>query len=205
MTSEPSFVAPHPRKRASGSQQRDGRMIPVLTVLPQQLRERLQRLASEQRKSISSVVRELLERAIVEGSPNASGTIRQVAQGERVSAYLGPEDVRRIQTYAAKSGLTKASAFAALLRAGLEVSDEREGIPGSRVDELRDVLHLIEAFLSRVASTVLGMEVLLAFSVSKMPGIKVSEDEILEQSCLVGEDEWRRVFDEIRHEKADGE
>ena len=49
------------------------------------------------------------------------------------------------------------------------------------------------------------MEVLLAFSVSKMPGIKVSEDEILEQSRIVGDDEWRRVFDEIRHEKADGE
>jgi hypothetical protein len=61
------------------------------------------------------------------------------------------------------------------------------------------VPHRVEALLSRVELSVLGTQPLLAFSLSRMAGITVSEDEILEQSCLVGDDEWRRVFDEIRH------
>lgn len=190
------------------------RLVMVRTKLPLSLQRRLQDLAQSSGSSVYQLVRKILEEAIEKPSmaPHESKARRAkphpthpLRPPEKVGLFLDPDDVSRVEAYAAKSGLSKATAFAALLRLALEVSDEREGIPGSRVDEMRDVLHLIEAFLARVASTVLGMQVLQAFLVAKTPGIKVSEDEILEQCRLVGEDEWRRVFDEIRHSKADGE
>jgi hypothetical protein len=186
---------------ASGTQSRivEGPLIPVLTRLPADLRRRLQQLAAARRSTVSAVVRQALETGCEEGkSGPVEGASRPSSAAQRLSVYLTAADVRRVAAYAARTGSANSSALAALLRLGLEVSDEREGIPGSRADELRDALHLIEALLCHVAPAVLGTQVLLSYAVSKTAGINVAEDEILEQCRLVGEDEWRHTLDALR-------
>ena len=87
----------------------------------------------------------------------------------------------RVEAYAAKSGLAKTNAFAALLSLGLEVSEEREGIPGSRVDEvLRREMFEGEAFAVRADKQVGAA---LAQAKATTP---VEDDEVLSYGLALG-------------------
>jgi hypothetical protein len=57
-----------------------------------------------------------------------------------ISAKIGHELSREIDTYAEAHGVTRSHAAAEYLDVASEVLREREGIPGSRADEVLEVL-----------------------------------------------------------------
>lgn len=187
----------------------DSRLVMVRTKLPFGLSRRLAALAAERKTSLYALMRSVLERAL-EG-PLQSGEMpsKPPAQPQggaplggsrRISVHLALDDIRRTEAYAAREGVRTGLALAHLLRLGLETAEEREGIPASRADEITSVLHVLETLVSHVGLAALGTQVLLAYWVAKASGGKVDEDELLQQARRVGEDEWARVLEDLRHE-----
>lgn len=205
----PSAVVGEARARVKRSLQRasEGPLIPVPTKLPASLRHELRTLAEQQGMTLSAFVRTTLEAALRSGvgrpslgppetPPKGSG---KANWSRRITVRLALEDLRRTEAYAARAGLRKATALAEIVHLGLESAEEREGIPGARADAILRVLHAQEALVSQMGPALFGALVLLAFSVARGTSGKISEDELLTQARLVGEDEWARIVDELGH------
>lgn len=178
----------------------NGRLIAALTKLPADVHRELQSLAEKRGTSVSSLLRGLVEASLVAPESTTETRLRPHARIARITLQISTEDLRRVETHAARIAAGQTTALADLLRLGLAVAEESEGIPASRADELFEVLHALESLLSRVGPAAFGTQVLLAYWVAKASSGKVEEDELLQQSRLVGADEWARVLDELRHE-----
>ncbi len=192
--------AKRPLQRAS-----QGPLIPVPTKLPATVRHQLRALADQQGVTLSAFVRTTLETALRSGVGSPSQGAREAsAKGSgkakwsrRITLRLALADLRRTEAYAAHTGLRKATALAEIVHLGLESAEEREGVPGARADAILRVLHALEALVSRMGPALFGTLVLLAFSVARGTSGKITEDELLAQARLVGDDEWARIVDEL--------
>lgn len=182
----------------------DTRLVPMPMRLPLSLRQQLQAAAVRQGTSASGLARRLIESTLRDAPEGSRGAIeaskRPALRSCRLEVRLALDDARRTDLYASRAGIKRATALAEIIHLGLEAIDEKEGIPGSRADVLFGVLSSVETLLSQVGSTVLGTLVLNAYSVALSAQGKVSEDELLAQARRVGDDEWQRVLDELRHE-----
>lgn len=203
----PSAVAGEARVNVKRRFQRasEGPLIPVPTKLPATLREQLRALADQQGVTLSAFVRTTLEAALRSGIGSHSQGAREAPPSgsekakwsRRITLRLALEDLRRTEAYAARTGLRKATALAEIVHLGLESAEERDGVPGARADGILRVLHALEALVSRLGPALFGTLVLLAFSVARGTSGKISEDELLAQARLAGDDEWARNVDEL--------
>jgi hypothetical protein len=73
-----------------------------------------------------------------------------------------------------------------------ETLRERQGIPGSRADQLLEVLNAMGVMLDILGPPTLGMLRLLAHWATQ-GGLKVNEDELLAEIRAVGADEWEQA------------
>lgn len=184
---------------------KEGPLIPVPTKLPATLRRQLRALAEQQGMTLSAFVRTTLETAVCSGVGGSSQSAQETEPkgpgkakwSRRITLRLALEDLRRTEAYAARAGLKKATALAEIVHLGLESAEEREGVPGARADAILRVLHAQETLVSQMGPALFGTLVLLAFSVARGTSGKLSEDELLAQARLAGEDEWARIVDEL--------
>jgi hypothetical protein len=110
-----------------------------------------------------------------------------------ISAKISHALSREIDAYAADHGVTRSRAAAAYLDIASEALREREGIPGSRADELLEVLDAMGAMLDILGPPTLGILRLLAHWASQGGGVKVNEGELLAELRAVGADEWEQA------------
>jgi hypothetical protein len=113
-----------------------------------------------------------------------------------ISAKIGHELSREIDAYAKAHGVTLSHAAAEYLDIASEVLREREGIPGSRVDELREVLERLGAAADILGPPAFGVLRLLAFWATQGGSLKINEDELLAEVRAVGADEWEQAMAE---------
>ncbi len=177
-------------------------LVPVPTKLPLALRERLRERAKERDTSLSFLIREAVETALASepakgGLAPGSSPRPDVAHSHTVPLHLALDHLRRTDAYAARRGIKRAQALAEIFLTGLETTEQTDGVPASRVDDLMAVLQAIEALLSQVGPAAFGTLILLAYWVAKASGGKVEEDELLQQARRVGEDEWAQALDEL--------
>src|SRR5262249_62364420 len=96
--------------------------------------------------------------------------------------------------YAKAHGRTRSHAAAEYLDIASEVLRERQGVPGSRADELLEVLERLGAAMNILGPPALGVLRLLAFWAARGGGLKVNEDELLAEIRAVGSDEWEQAM-----------
>lgn len=113
-----------------------------------------------------------------------------------ISAKIGHKLSREIDAYAEAHGVTRSHAAAAYLDIASEVLREREGIPGSRADELLEVLERLGAAVDILGPPAFGVLRLLAFWATQGGAVKVNEDELLAEVRAVGADEWEQAMAE---------
>ena len=101
---------------------------------------------------------------------------------------------RDIDAYAEAHGITRSRAAAHYLSIARETLREREGVPGSRADELLEALDGLRAAVDVVGPPTFGMLRLLAHWATQGGGLKVNEDELLAEVRAVGADEWEQAI-----------
>jgi hypothetical protein len=111
-----------------------------------------------------------------------------------ISAKIGHELSREIDAYAKAHGITRSHAAAEYLDIASEVLRERAGIPGSRADELLEVLERLGAALDILGPPAFGILRLLAHWATQGGGLRVNEDELLAEVRAVGADEWEQAM-----------
>jgi hypothetical protein len=116
-----------------------------------------------------------------------------------ISAKISHALSREIDAYAAAQGITRSHAAADYLDIASEALRERQGIPGSRVDEMLEVLDAMGVMLDILGPPTLGMLRLLAHWATVGGGLKVNEDELLEEVRAAGADEWEQATAEAEH------
>ena len=186
---------------------KEGPLIPVPTKLPAALRNELRAFAEKQGVTLSAFVRTTLETALrggVAGPPRgvaheASRSPGRAKWSRRIGLRLALEDLRRAEAYAARTGLRKATALAEMVHLGLESAEARDGIPSAHADAILRVLHALEAAISQLGPALFGTLLLVAFSVARDADGRITEDELLTQARLAGDDEWARIVDEMAH------
>jgi hypothetical protein len=120
----------------------------------------------------------------------------QMTQSNRlcpISAKIGHELSREIDAYAEARGVTRSHAAAEYLDIASEVLREREGIPGSRADEVLEILERLGAAVDILGPPTFGILRLLAHWATQGGGVKVNEDELLAEVRAVGADEWEQA------------
>lgn len=130
------------------------------------------------------------------GEGSALGTTSGVTQSSRlcpISAKIGHALSREIDAYAEVHGITRSHAVAEYLDIASEVLREREGIPGSRADEVLEVLERLGAAVELLGPPAFGILRLLAFWAAQGGGLKVNEDELLAEIRAAGADEWEQA------------
>jgi hypothetical protein len=110
-----------------------------------------------------------------------------------ISAKIGHALSNEIDAYAAAKGITRSHAAADYLDIASEALRERQGIPGSRADQLLEVLDAMGVMLDILGPPTLGMLRLLAHWATQGGGLKVNEDELLAEIRAVGADEWEQA------------
>ena len=110
-----------------------------------------------------------------------------------LSTPIGHALSREIDSYAEVHGITRSHAAADYLDIASEVLREREGIPGSRADELPEVLERLGAAVELLGPPAFGILRLLAFWAAQGGGLRVNEDELLAEIRAAGADEWEQA------------
>jgi predicted transcriptional regulator len=185
------------------------RLIPAPTKLPARLHRRIQQVAQERGTTVSAVIREALEQLYADGRNDASASTgvhagaaraeRMLARGaKRLEFRLAGHEVRRTDAHAAKFGLKRAAATSDLVLLGLDVVEQRDGIPATKVDDVLAVLETIETLVDAVGPAVFGTLRLLAYWVAKSAAGKISEEELLDESRAAGREDWEQIHDELR-------
>ena len=113
-----------------------------------------------------------------------------------ISAKIGHELSREIGAYAKAQGITRSHAVSEYLDIASEVMREREGIPGSRADELLEVLARLGAAVDILGPPAFGTLRLLTHWATQGGGLKVNEDELVAEVRGVGADEWEQAITE---------
>ncbi len=107
---------------------------------------------------------------------------------------------REIDAYAEAHGVSRSRAAEHFLSIGRESIQERDGVPGSRADELLEAVDGLRAALDILGPPTFGMLRLLAHWVAQSGGVKVSEDELLAELRAVGADEWEQAVAEAERD-----
>jgi hypothetical protein len=123
---------------------------------------------------------------------NGSQDRRLCLIGLKVDAELR----REIDAYAAAHGVSRSRAAGHFLSIARDAIREREGVPGSRADELLEAVDGLRAAVDILGPPTFGMLRLLAHWASQGGGVKVSEDELLAELRSVGADEWEQAVAE---------
>src|SRR6266571_5768869 len=110
-----------------------------------------------------------------------------------VTARVPPDLIREIEAHAKRSGTTRSEAIRECLAIGIETIRHREGIPGSRVEELLGAIESVRLLLELVGPPTFGTQRLLAHWASRDGAVKVSEDELLAEVRVVSADEWEQA------------
>jgi len=112
------------------------------------------------------------------------------APGDRFS------EAASAQAYAEAHGVTRSRAAGHFLEIARDAIREREGVPGSRADELLEAVDGLRATVDILGPPTFGMLRLLAHWASQGGGVKVSEDELLAELRSAGADEWEQAVAE---------
>ena len=107
---------------------------------------------------------------------------------------------REIDAYAEAHGVSRSRAAGHFLAIAREAIHEREGVPGSRADELMEAVDGMRAALDILGPPTFGMLRLMAHWASQGGGVKVSEDELLAELRAVGADEWEQAVTEAERD-----
>jgi len=105
-----------------------------------------------------------------------------------------------IDAYAEAHGLTRSRAANHYLAIARETIREREGVPGSRADELMEAVDGLRAAIDILGPPTFGMLRLLAHWSTQGGGVKVNEDELLAELRTVGGDEWEQAMAEAERD-----
>ena len=127
---------------------------------------------------------------------NGSQDRRLCLIGLKVDAELR----REIDAYAAAHGVSRSRAAGHFLEIARDAIREREGVPGSRADELLEAVDGLRAAIDILGPPTFGMLRLLAHWASQGGGVKVSEDELLAELRSVGADEWEQAVAEAERD-----
>jgi len=125
---------------------------------------------------------------------------QQEASLQWVTARVPPDLVREIEAQAKRSGTTRSEAIRECLAVGIETIRHREGIPGSRVEELLGAIESVRLLLELVGPPTFGTQRLLAHWASRDGAVKVSEDELLAEVRVVSADEWEQAVAEAERD-----
>jgi hypothetical protein len=125
--------------------------------------------------------------------PEEAGTPAPPTRLCPISAKIGQALFNEIDAYAAAKGITRSHAAADYLDIASETLCERQGIPGSRVDELLEVLDAMGVMLDILGPPTLRMLRLLAHWATQGGGLKVNEDKLMAEVRAVGADEWEQA------------
>ena len=107
---------------------------------------------------------------------------------------------REIDTYAEAHGVSRSRAAGHFLAIARDAIHEREGVPGSRADELLEAVDGLRAAVDILGPPTFGMLRLLAHWASQGGGVKVNEDELLAELRSVGADEWEQAVAETERD-----
>ena len=127
---------------------------------------------------------------------NSADRSRLCLVGVKVDASLR----REIDAYAEAHGVSRSRAAGHFLSIGREAIHERDGVPGSRADELLEAVDGLRAALDILGPPTFAMLRLLAHWVAQSGGVKVSEDELLAELRAVGADEWEQAVVEAERD-----
>jgi hypothetical protein len=107
---------------------------------------------------------------------------------------------REIDVYAEAHGVSRSRAAGHFLAIARDAIREREGVPGSRADELLEAVDGLRAAVDILGPPTFGMLRLLAHWASQGGGVKVNEDELLAELRSVGADEWEQAVAETERD-----
>lgn len=107
---------------------------------------------------------------------------------------------REIDAYADAHGVSRSRAAGHFLAIARDAIREREGVPGSRADELLEAVDGLRAAVDILGPPTFGMLRLLAHWASQGGGVKVNEDELLAELRSVGADEWEQAVAETERD-----
>ena len=127
---------------------------------------------------------------------NGSQERRLCLIGLKVDAGLR----REIDAYAEAHGVSRSRAAGHFLAIARDAIREREGVPGSRADELLEAVDGLRAAVDILGPPTFGMLRLLAHWASQGGGVKVNEDELLAELRSVGADEWEQAVAETERD-----
>ena len=125
------------------------------------------------------------------------------AEASRLSLIGVKVDIalrREIDAYADAHGVSRSRAAGHFLAIARDAIREREGVPGSRADELLEAVDGLRAAVDILGPPTFGMLRLLAHWASQGGGVKVSEDELLAELRSVGADEWEQAVAEAERD-----
>jgi len=117
-----------------------------------------------------------------------------------LSVKLDRALLREIDAYADAQGVSRSRAAGRLLAIARDTIREREGVPGSRADELLEALDGLRASVDILGPPTFGMLRLLAHWATHGGGVKVNEDELLAELRTVGADEWEQAVAEAERD-----
>jgi hypothetical protein len=117
-----------------------------------------------------------------------------------LSLKVDPALRREIDAYAESQGVSRSRAAGRLLGIARDTIREREGVPGSRADELLEALDGLRASVDILGPPTFGMLRLLAHWATHGGGVKVNEDELLAELRTVGADEWEQAVAEAERD-----
>jgi hypothetical protein len=112
-------------------------------------------------------------------TPSAAGTSSEASRLCLIGVEVDTALRREIDAYAEANGVSRSRAAGHFLSIGREAIHERDGVPGSRADELLDAVDGLRGALDILGPPTFGMLRLLARWVAQSGGVKVSEDELL--------------------------
>ena len=136
-------------------------------------------------------------------SPPAPPATSETSEASRLSLIGVKVDValrREIDAYAEAHGVTRSRAAGHFLAIARDAIREREGVPGSRADELLEAVDGLRAAVDILGPPTFGMLRLLAHWASQGGGVKVNEDELLAELRSVGADEWEQAVAETERD-----
>jgi hypothetical protein len=117
-----------------------------------------------------------------------------------LSVKLDRSLLRAVDAYADAHGVSRSRAAGHLLSIASDTIREREGVPGSRADELLEALDGLRASVDILGPPTFGMLRLLAHWATHGGGVKVNEDDLLAELRTVGADEWEQAVAETERE-----
>ncbi len=132
--------------------------------------------------------------------PSASGNGSEASRLCLIGVKIDTALRREIDAYAEAHGVSRSRAAGHFLSIGREAIHERDGVPGSRADELLEAVDGLRAALDILGPPTFGMLRLLAHWVAQTGGVKVSEDELLAELRAVGADEWEQAVGEAERD-----